>query len=203
MNIKNAQELFPTIDHWLSFNELADQREAIHEVLFEKVTQIIRAHFNENPAPGWSVIPWVAPKQDSKWYLDEFGPDSLFLCYRWSYELQLRLDNPMQYDSGAITKALETGNFAELKNAFQRIDRYMQVDSKLMERGNFKFGLPSDGDLSWRELSWCAGFKTDEFAKQAIEKIERFVRNEVVTGQIRELNRIGREAKAGRNQTNS
>ena len=194
MKTENAKELFPTIEHWLSFNELADQREAIHECFFEPATRLIREHFNEQPASGWSLVPWGLPSRDSKWYLDEFGPDSLFICYGWHYELQLRLDNQVRFDSGAITKALETSNFDQLKHAFQRIDRYMQADSKLMERGNFRFNIPHDGSLSWRELSWAAAFKTDKFVHQATEKIERIVRDETVTAQIRELNRIGLEA---------
>jgi len=198
MNTEEAKELFPTIDHWLSFNELADQRNAIYEDFFRQATRKIREHFNANPAPGWNMKPWGAEYRDTKWYLEEFGTNSLFLCYAWEYELQLRLHDLQVMDTDAITKALESNHYMELKAAFQRIDRYMQADSKLMERRNFRLGSPHDGSLSPRELVWYAGLKTDEFVRQAIEKIERFTRNETVTAQIRELNRIGHDAKIGK-----
>jgi hypothetical protein len=198
MNTEDAKELFPTIDHWLSFNELADQRNAILEDFVRQATRKVREHFNECPAPGWCMEPWGADYRDTKWYLEEYGPNSLFLCYGWEYELQLRLHDPQVMDTHAITKALESNDYMDLKHAFQRIDRYMQVDSKLMEKRNFRFGGPHDGSLSYRELAWYAGLHRDEFVSQAVAKIERFVRNENVTAQIRKLNRIGRDAKIGK-----
>ncbi|WP_269522405.1 hypothetical protein [Coraliomargarita parva] len=195
MNPQQAEELFPTLEHWLSFNELFDQRVTIFESFFAPATQLIRQHFAEKLDASWTQIEWGSPHRDTQWYLSEFGPNSLCLVFGWCYELQLRLIDDVSFDSHAITAALETNEYAALKNAFERIDRHMQIDSKLMERGNYTFGIPNDRNLSWNELAWCARFKAQEFAEQAIRKIERFTKNTEVTEQIRKLNEIGRDAK--------
>lgn len=195
MKIETAKELFTTVEHWLSFNELADQRNAIYSGFYQQATERIRKRFKKYPARGWNFEPWGAENQDTKWYLEEFGPNTLFVCYAWEYELQLRLHDLQAMDTTAITNALESDDYRELKNAFQRIDRFMEPKSKLMERRNFEFGIPHDGNLSPRELAWAAGCKTEEFVDQAVAKIECFVRNETVTSQIRELNLIGQGKK--------
>ena len=63
-----------------------------------------------------------------------------------------------------------------------------------MERRNFTFGLPNDGQLTERELVWAAAKYEDEFVRQAVEKIERFTKNPEVTQQIRELTQMAKDA---------
>jgi len=191
MNSETAKEIFPTYDHWRSFNKLADQRESLYYAWLGSATQLVRQHFLNNTPAEWELVSWGDTRVDTKWYLREFGPDSLCLVIAWEYELQLRLIDQVAFDSAAITRELESGNFSKLKQAFDRIDRYMLPDSKLMERRNYKFGIPTDTELSGWDLAWCAAFKTEDFVSQVVEKIERFVKDTEVTEQIRKLNRIG------------
>jgi hypothetical protein len=198
--IEKSKHLFPSLDHWLAFHELADKRPDMFESWFVPATERIRAHFKQYPAEGWQCIPHPLGqvRRDTIWYLEEFGPNSLRLVYGWYYELQLRLDDFSAFDSNCITQALEGSEFESVKRAFGRIDRYMLIDSKLMERRNFEFGMPNDRNLSERELAWAAAFHTEAFVDQVIRKIERFTKDPEVTRQIRNLNVLGRDAAAQR-----
>ncbi len=189
MKIENKEqylELFPSIEHWTAFLELVDMKDGMVRACLARVTSRIRHHFDENPSEGWAwdCAPNADRDADTIWYLKDYGPASLRLMFGWRYELQLRPENFGCYQS------MNKSQFDAVKSGFARIDRYMQGGSIFMEKRNFSFGLPNDGHLTQRDLVWVAARFEDEFVKQAIEKIERFTRNQTMTAAIYELNRI-------------
>ena len=189
MKIENKEkylELFPTLEHWTAFLELVDMKDSMVRACLARVTSRIRHHFDEKPSEGWTwaIAPNADRDVDTIWYVKDYGPASLRLMYGWRYELQLRPENWGHYQS------MDSSQFDTVKSAFARIDRYMQGDSIFMEKRNFSFGLPNDGHLTERDLVWAAAYYEDEFVKQAIEKIERFTKNQTITDAICELNHI-------------
>lgn len=189
MKIENKEqylELFPTLEHWTAFHELIQMKPSMERACLARATSRIRDHFSEKPSEGWAC--GIAPNTDSDvdtiWYLKDYGSTSLHLRYGWNYELQLRPESWEFYQS------MDVSQFDKVKSGFARIDRVMQGGSIFMERRNFSFGLPNDGHFSPLELVWASARFEDEFVKQAIEKIERFTRNQSITDAIRELNRI-------------
>lgn len=192
--IKQTKELFPTVDHWLTFNELANKKDAILDYWPAIATEEIRNYFNENMADEWLFRPTEEKShRNTEWYLKEFGPDSLCLSFSYYYQLHLIVHDRGRFNVRAIFAAFDNKDYAHIKQAFQRIDGYKKDNSLLLEKGNYEFGLPNDRSLDTLELGWATAFHTDAFVEQAIAKIERFINNPQVTEQIRELNRIGRE----------
>lgn len=187
---------FPTSEDWNAFNELADARDKISEEWLSIPTIKIHEHLIKNPQKGWSSIPWGCKTIDTKLYLTDFGPDSLFLCFAWTYELHLLLWNHDDFDSDEMNRLLNTTEYAPILGAFDRIDLSFEKNTKAVHYRNFSFGSPNDGNIPVNELAWYAGNETDKFVEQAISQLERFTKDEQITYLLGELNRRSRKQKA-------
>lgn len=190
--INTASELFPTFEHWQSFLELSNSRDAIMESWYIEATARIRRHFMETLPPEWACEAWGATNRDTRWFLREFGPESLVVSYGWHYRLDLRLSDRQKFNAQTISKLLKESTYTPIHLAFDRIDRRFDWGSELIEIGNFKFGIANDGNFSPHDLAWHARHQIDIFAEQAIAKIERFTNSQRVTELLKQLNQVAR-----------
>jgi len=191
--IYTASKLFPTFEHWQSFQELANSRDAIMESWFIDATSKIRRHFIETLPPEWDCEPWGNPNRDTRWFLRDFGPDSLTVCYSYYYRLDLKLHNSQNFSAPLITQSLKKGDYQPIYRAFDRIDIRFNWGSELIEQSNFKFNIATDGNLSPLDLAWHAFHRMDQFVDQAVAKIERFTNNPEVSDLIRRLNQAAQD----------
>lgn len=188
--LHQASKLFPTFDHWQSFLELADKKDSIWESWFTEATVKIRRHFVETLPTEWACEPFGVTHRDTRWFLREFGLDSLGLSFSNHYRFDLQLRNHQKFDPVKTVGNLRSGEFRGIFMAFERIDRQFDLGSELIEIGNFHFQTPNDGNLMHRELAWHAAHQTNDFVDQAIAKIERFTNNEDVTALLKQLNNL-------------
>jgi len=79
--IYSASKLFPTFEHWQSFLELANSKDAIVTSWFIEATTKIRRHFIETLPTEWDCAPWGTTDLDTRWFLKQFGPDSLTVSW--------------------------------------------------------------------------------------------------------------------------
>lgn len=187
--LNQAMALFDSPEKWNAFVELANQKETIKWHYFQKLKQPLLNYFNANPVEGWACEPWGNHLYDVRWYLPEYGKNSLGLAIGWTFEFHLRLEDPAGFDSEKMTQLLKT-DYSMLLSGFNRIDRQFEHHSKAIETRNYAFGSPYDfnfDNAQLDKLSWYAGNKTDDFVRQIIEKVERFRQNKEFTRMLREL----------------
>jgi hypothetical protein len=195
--INDASKLFPSFEHWQSFLELSESREHIKEFWFVEATNKIRRHFMETLPPEWDCERWGATSRDTRWFLREFGSDSLSVCFAWCYQLHLILHNHQKFNAQSVARLLkESGDYRPIHLAFDRIDQ-PHSGSELREMRNFKFGTAHDGNFSEWDLAWHAGNRTETFVDQAIAKIERFTKSPEVTELLRQLNQTALNESQG------
>jgi len=192
--IYTASKLFPTLEHWQSFVELSNEREAIAKFWFVEATNRIRRHFMETLGPEWVCEPFHDTRSDTRWFLEEFGPESLGICYFEHYTLLLRRHNDEKFDNHKISTLLKKCEYRAVQLAFDRIDqRFPAWNAQLLESGNFKFGTAHDGNIPPLELAWHAAHQMDAFVDQAVLKIERFTKSPNVTELLRQLNQSAQD----------
>lgn len=190
--INKASEIFPSFDHWESFQKLSEIKEQIVQSWLADATEAIREHFHQNPSEDWAFEPFGATHRDTRWYLREFGPDSLGVEFSFNYTLSLGHCDYGKFHRETIVSLLDSASYNPIHQAFSRIDhRFNNPDwckhrgPQLIEIRNFCFGNPFDGSFSPRQLAWFSGNEKDKFVSQAIEKIKRFMK---VTELIRKVN---------------
>lgn len=186
--ITEASKLFPTIDHWQSFLELINNRDAIREFWYTEATTRIRRHFIETLDPAWGCEPFGATHRDTRWFLKEFGPDSLALSFSHWYRFDLKIWNQQNFTPKPVTDALKTSAFSPIVLAFGRIDVQSDWGSELIEIRNFRFESSGSRQLSEFDLAWFAAHQTASFVSQAIDKVEKFTNSSEVSETLRQLN---------------
>lgn len=192
--ITEASKLFPTFDHWQSFLELSAQTNAIKESWFTEATTQIRRHFMKTLNPEWGFEPFSSTHRDTRWFIKEYGPESLAFSFAWCYRLDLKIWNPQKFKNQPVTDALKTSEYSAIPLAFGRIDQQGAWGSELIEIGNYSFETSGSRQLSELDLAWFAAHETDSFVDQAIEKIERFTNSSDVTDALRRLNQLAQSA---------
>lgn len=197
--IHAAAKLFPTINHWRSFQELAKNMDAIKEEWFVAATDMIREHFKNALSPEWRFTPIDPPTRNTCWFLRDYGPGSLSIRFWACYRFELKADDKKRFDLATIRRLLTEKDYLPISQAFARIDPPNADDSLFMEMPNFKFGKEGDGHYSDLDLAWYAAHETDSFVEQAIAKIEKFTKNPQVTELLQKVNQIAQaEAQAGK-----
>jgi hypothetical protein len=181
--------LFESPEKWNSFLELTNQIPAIKYQYFQKVKQPLQKYFNENAVEGWICEPWGDPNFDMKWYLQDFGKESLALAIGWKFQFVLFLGNQNKFDTYKIDELLK-GKYSPIISAFDRVDRQFEPQFKIVESGNYIFDSPYDGHFDENTLSWYAGNQTEKFVKQIIDKVERFRKDERLTNMLYEINQL-------------
>ncbi|MGJ8660560.1 MAG: hypothetical protein ACSHXL_00845 [Bacteroidota bacterium] len=184
--IINSQ-IFGDVEDWNAYTKLADAKQDIINQWGLKANTEIRARVAKRPYSGWSVKPWGSDMQTIKCYLTEFGEDSIFLLFKWGFELHLYVTDLHRYDGEVINTLLKTEDYSMILGAFNKIDRQFELNSKAMHYRNFNFNSLNDGRLTFDECAWYAGNRTEEFTDQCIKMIEKFTCDPIVTNALREL----------------
>ena len=182
--LNEAINLFDTSEKWDSFIELSNKRNEIKDTWYKSAKETINNFFLNDTVENWSFHSWGIC--DYKWYLEDFGKDSLCICMQWNY-IHLWV-NPTIYNHKKIEAFLNTEKYSTLLTFF-RIDEMFQHGWNLaVETGNFYFDSPYDGNFTDEKLTWYAGNKTEEFVNQIAEKVNRIRKNPELTELLRELN---------------
>ncbi|HMF71956.1 MAG TPA: hypothetical protein VK616_10800 [Flavitalea sp.] len=188
--LNQAVGIFNSSEKWNAFVELANQKENIKWYYFQKLKQPLLNYFNANPVHGWVCEPWGNQLYDIRWYLKDFGKDSLALAIGWTFEFHLHLQDTMAFDTDKINELLKTDH-SILLSAFGRVDRQFEENTKAMESRNYEFGTPYDFNFDNSQidkLSWFAGNETEKFVQQIIKKVECFRKDENLTKLLYDLN---------------
>lgn len=190
--LNQAMSIFDTSEKWNAFLELSNQRNFIQEAFLSKAKDPILKYFNSHPIEGWVCEPWGNHKYDFKWYLRDFGKNSLCLVLGWGFQFILFLDDSNSYDAEKINYLLQTPEYSKVLMSFDRIDRQFEEKFKVVEKKNYKFDSPFDSNFEDAQLAWYVGNMTEKFVEQIIRKVERFRSNEEIT---RLLYRLNEESK--------
>jgi len=187
-----ALKLFDTSEKWNSFLELVSAKDDLVYLSFKQLKQPIVKYFNDNQIKGWICEPWGDKNVDLRWYLEEFGINSLGLTLAWRFEFHLYLNDTTKFDTKKMNDLLKTSEFSALTSAFNRIpDKMYEDQTKAMEYRNYSFGSPFDeyfDNYHVDHLSWYAMNKTEDFANQIIQKVEKF-RSPELTEMLYKLNK--------------
>ncbi len=173
-------------DTWVSFYELANQKENLKNLWFAKLNSKLIEYFSSNLPKEWR---W----QENRivWYLEGHGPESLGVWLEQYHKFSIWV-NESVYDGNKIKDLLNTTEYSDLSNCFERIDKRFDAGYKIVELGNFNFNTEFDGRYDHDSIAWHAGVNTESYANQIIEKVERIIKNEVATEMFK---RINQEAK--------
>lgn len=190
-----STKLFDTPEKWNAFVELAKQKDNIKNYYFKKAKQPILDYFNENIDDNWICEPWGNTNYDIRWYLKDFGKNSLALAIGWRFQLVLHVNDINTFDTNLINELLKT-DYSLVLTKFDRIDRQFETNIKAVENRNYYFESPFDNNFYDEDkLAWFIGNKTDEFSKQLIEKVERFIKDETITKMLYEINQKSKKNK--------
>jgi len=187
---KNAAALFDEVEKWNAFLELTEMSDGIVEHWLISATRELRNHGGDD-ASGWEMTSW-GNEFDTKWYLPEFGEDSVVIGF-WDYEFTLSVEDQEAFDIEIARQQLNEPGFAALRGLFTEF-----TDPKISQiigcrpNGMFRFGSPRDGNLPWAEFAWYTANRTEEFVEQAIQQVERITKNPEITALVAELNRAAR-----------
>jgi len=167
--LDQVNEHFSDREKWFSFSELARQKDIITNSWWQSfMSQMNKCFMLDNVVDGWGYRTF--DKYHYRWFLDDFGHDSLCLMLDgWgdSYSLLLRVQ-PKEYDSMAITKLLQTPKYAPIISAFERIDKVAADEwVQIAELGNFKFGDVMDWHFDKDRIVWYAYHQTDSLSNKS------------------------------------
>lgn len=186
---QQVEEIFSDKEQWDSFLEICKNKDNIKGYWFSKFREKINEQFAiNNISDSWGFSSWGI--WDFKWFIKEFGRESLGIWYQGnSFYLS---GNGNLYDGKQIFNMLQESKYTPIVSAFDRQDEIPSVEAnaniRIVERGNFYFGEYNDGYLDTDQLAWYAHYKTDDFVKQLIEKVDRFRKSEEITELLFDIN---------------
>lgn len=193
--LNKAMTIFNTPEKWQAFLDMVNQKDALKWHCFKKIKQPLMKYFFENPVEGWICEPWANYDYDVRWYLKDFGKQSLGLALGWTFEFHLHLEDVVGFDALKMNELLKT-DYSLLLATFDRVDRQFETHTKAMEWRNYSFGSPYDSYFDNNHLdhlSWYAGNETQKFVDQIISKVESFRKNQVITQMLYEVNEKSRK----------
>ena len=184
-----VQEIFADKEQWDAFLELIPNKDKIKDDWFDKLKPCLNKIF----AVDNIVDEWEYDSTDQyKWYLKAYGKESLFLAFWWGKDfIEFVLYAGNSLDLTLLKQKLREKEYEPIISAFDRLDYYLEEDNEgylLKEFGNFCFGDISDKTLDVNSLAWYANYKTDEFASQIQQKVDKFIKNKDITKLFKELN---------------
>jgi len=188
--LNQAIEIFDSSEKWNAFVELANQKETIKSHYLQKLKQPLLNYFNANPVEGWVCEPWGDQLYDIRWYLKDFGKNSIALAIGWRFHFVLHIEDTTTFDTKKIDDLLRS-DYSIILSSFDRVDRQFEHQLKAVEVRNYSFNSPYDtnfDDSQLDKLSWFAGNKTENFAEQIIKKVERFRQDKDLTKMLYDLN---------------
>ena len=191
-----AISIFDSTEKWNAFVEIANQKENIKSFYFKKLKSELLQYFNDNPVNGWICEPWGDTNFDLRWYLKDFGKDSIALAVGWRFHFVLHVKNTSEFDTKKIDELLKT-DYSKILSSFDRVDRCFEHELKAVEVRNYIFNSPYDScfeDSQVDYLAWFAGNETESFKNQIIKKVEKFRKDEETGKLLYELNEKSRKS---------
>lgn len=182
--------IFDSSEKWNAFVEMANQKETIKWHYFQKLKQPLLNYFNANPVEGWVCEPWADTNYDLRWYLKDFGKNSISLAIGWTFHFMLYVEDTNAFDTKKIDDLLRS-EYSIILSSFDRVDRQFEPQLKVVEVRNYSFNSPYDTNFDnpqLDKLAWFAGNETESFAKQIIKKVERFRQDRDLTKMLYNLN---------------
>lgn len=189
--IKQAVQLFDTVEKWKAFLALTAQTNELRNVMHRTAYDSIKAYYfaSNHNASGWSYMPITPNELFMVWYLTEYKENSICIVMGWSGEIYLEARGGEFYnDVAKATLLLKSEKFNALLTKFQYVGTENDKKYLASEKFNFGFGTTDDGNFDSMRLAWYAHFKTKEFLQQIIEKVSRFQTPEM-TALLAEFNR--------------
>lgn len=184
---KQAQELFDTPEKWEAFLELKNQSDKIYYSMFGKLKPLMHKKFiEEDVVAGWEAKQFHTC--DMRWYLKEFGEQSISLYWGWHKQIRLWVF-PDKNDVTKIHELMKTSEYAKLFSGFERVDGSISHEYIAYEEGNFHFDSDFDGYYTDWQLAWYAGNRSSEFVEQIAAKVNRFRKDEALTELLYKLNK--------------
>lgn len=186
--INQSMVMFDTPEKWNAFLELHSIKDLIKNQWYEKLRISLLSRFNKDEAMDKWKFSFSNGHQDYRWYLAEFNSESLCLrtCNLTTFGLWF---NPGNHDSKKIYNLLHTSKYSIILDILRPDQLFPANDWVLQETGNFSFNSPYNSQFNEEHLSWFAGNETDKLTDQIVEKINRFRKDETITGLIAEINR--------------
>ena len=120
--LSQAISIFDSPEKWNAFVEIANQKENIKSFYFKKLKSELLQYFNDNPVNGWICEPWGDTNFDLRWYLKDFGKDSIALAVGWRFHFVLHVKNTSEFDTKKIDELLKT-DYSKILSSFDRVDR--------------------------------------------------------------------------------
>lgn len=178
-----AMNLFDSADKWNSFCELMNRNGEIQNRWWKKLQTEVYQREKKVTNPDWDIVIWN--NWDIGWYIKGESDKSLAIHF-WGDNFRVFCSYG-ELDINKVTEILKNPKFDIIKSCFERLDGsdYQTIG---WEHRNFSFNTIYDGKFpDHRTLSWYAGNKTDEFAKQIIAKVRKFQTPEI-TALFKEIN---------------
>lgn len=191
--LNQAISLFDKYEKWNAFIELSNAREEMKRKYFGILKSRIYELSIDNQTYKWNIL--LHGNNDAfRWYINEFGHDSI--CLNWDWVAFRLWCQPNHFNSAKAKELLIDPHFIPIKKCFDS-DKIFSISNPNVhhffeEKHRYYF---SDG-LSYlapemenhERLSWFAGNKSEELAKMIMEKVNRF-RTPEITELLIELNR--------------
>ena len=186
--INQATDFFKSKEQWYSFLELFHSKDAIRSTWYQKLKEKMNEKFAKNDVvEKWGYHSWGT--WDYRWYLKEYGHDSVCL---WYIHNSLHLwANPNVHNIQKLSDLLQQKKYLPIISSFDRQDEINDANSqyKIVERGNFSFDDPDDGHIDIDKLAWYAQYDTENLINQISKKINNFRKDENVTNLLLEINK--------------
>jgi len=181
-------DIFDSFEKWDSFLDLAASAGEMRQRWYLNFQKLAERRFNcDDVVQGWDYKCW---NYDSmRWYLSEFGLDSICLQLGWSGELTL-LFAGADANLNHISILLKTDKFLPLLNPFMISSRFFEGPRLAIESRNLSFGSPYDTNIPIERLAWYAGNATELFVDQIASKVNKFRKDEHLVTLLRELNHL-------------
>ena len=180
--IMQAIQIFDTYDKWDAFIVLSNNIPEIRRRYFERLKSDLTKHFSKDIAESWSFV--AIHNEQYRWYLSEFGYESLGLL--WRANDFLLWCNPDKIDANKVRDLLNTPDFNIIFNCFDNIDslsnplhHFVQEKHRYTFRDSTSYSAPDEDD--YNKLAWFAGNKTDELIELIAIKINKFRTIEITT----------------------
>ena len=132
--LNQALGIFDSSEKWNAFVELANQKDTMKWHYFRKLKQPILNYFNAHPVEGWVCEPWGNKDYDLRWYLKDFGRDSISLAICWTFKFVLHIEDTETFDTKKIDDLLRS-DYSILLSAFDRVDSQFESNYKIVEDG--------------------------------------------------------------------
>lgn len=184
MKIDDVAELFDTYEKWEAFIDLYYQKDSIKYHWFNKLKMRIESDFNKNKIEGWSCKPFKLGIDDVRWFLKEFGENSICLALE-ANKISVWCNNAV-FESDKARELLRNDlKYEELYNKLITIGSLSgEGEGGYFVSENIKFlslGTPDS-------LAWYAQGHTEDFLKKIVDIVEKFTTPEI-TLLLSDLNR--------------